>query len=134
MKYLALRNLLATGLLDWETARVFAVVADTYTFNAADTNLFDMQLAGLTVRSIAPLSGKEVTADGWASSQPALLPVVQAGGPYDLILFLDTTGDRIGYLPLVCFDNAVTTATNGDVVVRPEGVLITGSTGKWFQF
>lgn len=134
MKYLALRNLLASGLLDWETARVYVVVADTYTFNESDTNLLDMQLAGLTLRSIGPLSGKEVTSDGWASSLPALVPVVQAGGPYDLILFVDTTGSLSGYLPLVCFANAFTTATNGDVVVRPEGVLITGSTGNWFRF
>jgi hypothetical protein len=134
MKYIALRSLLATGLLDWATARVFAVAVGNHTFNETDTNLFDMQLGGVTVLSVAPLMGKEVTTDGWASSQPVLLPVVQSGGPYDLILFLDTNGDRSGYAPLVCFDNAITTATNGDVIVRPEGFMATNNTGKWFQF
>lgn len=134
MKYVTLRNLLAVGSLDWEQSKIMAVVLDNYTFDENDTNLHEMQLAGASVVSVARLSGNVVTDDGWAASESVLLPVVQAGGPYDIVLFLDSTGDRIGYLPLVCFPDSITTVTNGDVVLRPDGVLVDGTIGNWFRF
>lgn len=134
MKYVTLRNLLAVGSLDWEQGVIMAVVLGNYTFDEDDANLHDMQLAGATVLSLGRLSGNVVTDDGWAASESVLLPVVQSGGPYDVVLFLDSTGDRIGYLPLVCFPDAITTASNGDVVLRPDGVLVDGTIGNWFRF
>jgi hypothetical protein len=91
-------------------------------------------LAGGTVVSTARTFDKSVTVDGWAASAPVTLPVL-AIGTYTLVLAVDTNGRSTGMLPLVSFHgaNAITTVTNGDVIVRPENSDVTG-VGKWFRF
>lgn len=135
MKYLTLRTLLARNGFDWLSNTVVAVVLNNYTFDESHRSLSEMEISGATVLSSARVTDKSITDDGWAESRSVTLPVVPQGGPYTLVLFLDTTGRSTGMYPLVAYSGAagITTATNGDVIVRPENALDDGA-GKWFRF
>lgn len=135
MKYTKLRTLLASNGFDWISNTIIAVAVSGYTFDESHASLAEIQLSGATVLSTATVINKSVTEDGWAASQSVTLPVIPTGGPFPLLLMVDTTGKNDGIFPLVAFTgvDGITTATNGDVIVRPENSLIAG-TGKWFRF
>jgi hypothetical protein len=134
VKFLRLRTLLALKGLDWVNDNIVAIALTGYTFDENHATLADIESAGGTVVSTARTFDKSVTVDGWAASAPVTLPVL-AIGTYTLILAVDTNGRSTGMLPLVSFHgaNAITTVTNGDVIVRPENSDVTG-VGKWFRF
>lgn len=133
MKFDKLRTLLADGALNWGTQTITLAAVSGYSFSASHASLADIQLSGATVLATGRLQSKSVSSDGWAKSSSVTLSVVPQGGPYDLILFLDTTGTPTGIFPLVEFPDALTVAANGDVIVRPDGALVSG-VGNWFKF
>ena len=135
MKYLALRTLLASKGFDWLSNTIVAVALNNYTFDESHESLSEMEIAGATVLSSVRVTSKSITNDGWAESRSVTLPVVPQGGPYTLVLFMDSTGRSSGMYPLVAYTGAsgITTLTNGDVIVRPEDALDDG-VGRWFRF
>lgn len=132
MKYDKLRSLLGNGGLRWTVDTITCAVVSGYTFNASHANLTDIQAAGGTILATSRLTQKAVTSTGVVQSAAVTLKVVPAGGPYDIILFVDTTGQSTGLFPLVNYPDVVTTSFSGDVIVRPDGSLVSG-TGDWFQ-
>lgn len=135
MKYLKLRTLISTNNFDWVSSTIIAAVLSNYTFNESHASLAEIEISGATTLSTARLVNKSVTLDGWAASQAVTLPVVPLGGPYTVVLMVDTNGQSSGIYPLVAYTgaNALTTTTNGDVLIRPENSLVLG-VGKWFRF
>lgn len=132
-KYDSFRYLLGTGSFNWEDSSVFISVVDNYTFDATDQTVSEIQLAGADFLATGTISNKSVSSGGWAVGSSVLFTSVQSGGPYDLIISLDTDGQASGSKLLVHYNNAVTVAANGDVIVDPDGGGA-GVTGNWFRF
>lgn len=132
-KYNSFRHLLGTGAIDWPNSDITISVVDNYSFNASDETLADIDLAGADILATTRISNRSVSDDGWAIGSSALFTSVASGGPYDLIICLDTNAQRSGAKLLVHFNNAVTAASNGDVIVDPDGGG-SGATGNWFKF
>lgn len=132
-KYDSLRYLLGTGTLDWVSSPVVVSVVDNYNFDATDATVSDIQLSGAKFLANATINNKSVSSDGWAVGSSVLFTSVQSGGPYDLVISVDTNGLPNGSKLLVHYNNAVTVAANGDVIVDPDGGGA-GATGNWFRF
>lgn len=132
MKYDKLRSLLGNGGMRWTVDTITCAVVSGYTFNSVHANLTDIQAAGGNILATSRLTQKSVTSEGLVQSSAVTLKVVPAGGPYDIILFLDTTGQSTGLFPLVNYTDVVTTSFSGDVIVRPNGSLVSG-VGDWFK-
>lgn len=131
MKYNIFRYQLSQGSISWDNDSFMAVVLAGYSFNEAHQTLADINLSGGATVCTGQLSQRVVSTTGWAVSAPVVLPVVPQGGPYDLVLVQIGGSTPQDCTPLVFYDNALTPATNGDVVMYPEDA---GDTGRWFRF
>lgn len=131
-KYDKLRYRSGTAGLDWVGSTITLGVLSGYTFDAAHGSLADVREDGAVLLATTRLTGKSVSVDGYARSTSVLLKVVPAGGPYDLILFADPNGIGPEAVPLVHYNDAVTTTTPGDLLVRPDDLV--DGVGQWFRF
>lgn len=129
-KFNKLRTMLANGDMQWSAQSVTCAVLSGYTFDATHDTLAAIQGAGGVVLGTGKLAGKAVTVDGLAQSFAVALKLIPAGGPYDVLLVSDLA---TSLLPLVFYDNVITMASSGDILIRPEGSVL-GGLGSWFKF
>lgn len=128
-KFNKLRTMLANGDMQWPSQAITCALLSGYTFDATHDSLAAIQGAGGVVLGTGKLAGKVVTATGVAQSFAVPLKLIPAGGPYDVVLVSDL---GVSLLPLVFYDNVVTMASSGDILIRPEGSVL-GGVGSWFQ-
>lgn len=128
-KFDRLRTLAANSAIKWPTDTITCLAMTGYAFDATDDSLPTIQQAGGVILASNKLADKSVTSDGFAQSGAVSLKLLPAGGPYDILLFLTT--DVL--VPLVLYEDVVTLADAGDVLVRPSGSVLAGA-GSWFRF
>jgi hypothetical protein len=131
-RYDILRNRCGTARLDWTGTTITLGLIDGYTFDAEHLSLAEVQSAGGVLLASARLTGKSVTADGYALSTSVVLRVVPPGGPYDLLLLADPTGIGPEAVPIVHYEGVVTLSAPGDILVKPDD-LVDGF-GHWLRF